>query len=47
MESLNTGCCVDVTGGVANERVHARGGVTEAVVLLPSANEPLTVCRHQ
>ena len=30
MESLNSGCCVDITDGVANERVHARSGVTEA-----------------
>ena len=30
MESLNSGCCVDITGGVANERVPAGGCVTEA-----------------
>ena len=29
-ESLNSGCCVDITGGVAKERIHADGGVTEA-----------------
>jgi len=29
-ESLNPGCCIDITGCVANERVHARDGVTEA-----------------
>jgi len=30
MESLNSGCCIDITDGVANERVHARSGVTKA-----------------
>ena len=29
-ESLNPGCCIDITGCVANERIHARDGVTEA-----------------
>jgi len=30
MGSLNSGCCIDITDGVANERVHARSGVTKA-----------------